>query len=122
MKKCIIHSLKGFTSIIEIECEVLSRSECPFPFLHDGEYAVKILAPQTLCDKLVDGKLAPAIWCSWALYDSVEECLSIHERDTRASLLRTRRKQKLQDVSVVASVSDEEIVETMSQVKIVKLV
>lgn len=117
----VIYSFKGDTSIMEVECQRLTQTECPFPSMKEGEWAAKILKPQSLWDKLPSGKLVPSIWCGWAFYNSAEECREKFEASTRMSILRSKSKRKLKDPEIVVEVTEEEVTAVMDKVKTVYL-
>lgn len=81
MRKFIIQSKKGKTSVMEVECELISALEDPsVMWLRADEWKAKILLPTSLhmkVEKNIDGKkeiiLEPDVWCWHAFYSSLEE-------------------------------------------------
>lgn len=81
MRKFVIQSKKGATSIIEVEIEVLP-SMCE-PGLKPGEWRARILRPTIFHmkqEKIVDGKkevvLEPDAWCWHAFYEDKVQALT----------------------------------------------
>jgi len=81
MRKFIIQSKKGKTSIIEVEVEIISSLEDPSVlWLKAGEWRARILQPTSFhqrIEKVVDGKkevvMQPDVWCWHSFSDSIEE-------------------------------------------------
>ena len=122
MRKFVIHSFKGATTIMEVECEILSRHMFT---LKEGEWMGQITAPQSLHEKQADGSLKPAVWCWWAFHDTVEECMEKIEQDARSSIARAHHKMGLRSDTPVVPLTDEEleaqVAEAMSKVQVVRL-
>jgi len=96
MRKFTIHSKKGKTTIMEVECEIILALEDPSVLwaLKPGEYRARILAPESFhqkVEKVVDGKkefvMVPDIWCWHALYESVEEARGVCESFIRSEMV-----------------------------------
>lgn len=83
MRKFIVQSKKGSTSIIEVEVELVTPVEDPsVMWLPPGEYKARIMEPKSLyikVDTMVDGKketiMVPDMWFSHAFYDSYAAAL-----------------------------------------------
>jgi len=78
MRKFTVQTIKGETSIVEVEIEILSGL-CE-PGLQPGEWKARILKPDTFHmkrERVVDGKkevfYEPDIWCWHAFYDTKED-------------------------------------------------
>jgi hypothetical protein len=92
MKKFVIHTLKGKTSIFEVECTPLTPGDDPYvAWLIYGEYRARIDAPASLFDK-IDGKMVAPVWHSFVFFDTLEDAKSQANKDVRAMLERNKRK------------------------------
>lgn len=120
MKKFVIYSSRGKTSIIEVECEIIPIMDHYFAGLKDDEWVAKISKPESLLERSIDKKIIQPVWCWWAFYNSVEECLSSLRESTKESLLRSKRKSK--DPELVIDVTEEELDVVMSSIKKVFLI
>jgi hypothetical protein len=122
MRKFVIHSFRGATTIMEVECEVLSRHMFT---LKEGEWMGKITAPESLFEKQGDGSLKPPVWCWWAFHETAEECMVKIEQDARSTIERARHKMGLRSDTPVVPLTPEEleveITETLSKVQVVRL-
>lgn len=114
MKKFVIHSTRGKTSVMEVECEKLSRMDHFHMGLKEGEWMGKITAPQSLFEKTLDGKLVPPVWCWWAFYETAEEYLASIKKSAVATILRTKAKRKSSEPDLVVEVTEEELSEISS--------
>jgi len=103
---------------MEVECEVLPHHTFT---LREGEWMGKITAPESLYEKQSDGSLKPPVWCWWAFFETAEDALARVEQDAREGLARAKRKQAIKDETVDQSISEEEIVELISKVQVVRL-
>src|SRR5574339_900448 len=107
MRKFVIHSFRGATTIMEVEVEVMPKS---FGYtLQDGEWMGKITAPESLHEKQADGSLKPSIWCWWAFHDTAEECMEKIEKDARSSAIRARHKMGLRSETPIEPHTPEEL-------------
>lgn len=81
MRKFVVYSVKGLPIIMEIECEQVTPMHDPSILwsVKPGEYRARILAPKNFTEK--DGK--PAVWCSFAIYDTLEIAKEMNEKLTR---------------------------------------
>jgi hypothetical protein len=122
MKKFVIHSHKGDTTIMEVEVERLSPH---LFFLKEGEWMGKITAPQSFYEKQSDGSLKPTVWCWWAFHDTVEECQEKIEQDARSSIARAHHKMSLRSETPAEPLTPEElevqVLETINKVQVVML-
>jgi hypothetical protein len=122
MRKFVIYTFKGDTSIMEVEVEVLSNH---LFFLKEGEWMGKITAPKSLYEKQADGSLKPAVWCWWAFHDTVEECMTKMEQDAHATIARARNKMARHSEAPVATLTPEEeaaeVAESLSKIRVVML-
>lgn len=124
MRKFTIHSKKGKTAIMEVECEIILALEDPSVLwsLKPGEYRARILAPASFhqkVERVVDGKkesvMVPDIWCSHAFYESIEEARSVCERFIRSEMVDfALRKHR-------APATEEEVQAAISAVEVVML-
>ena len=72
MRKFVIQLVKGSTSIVEVEYELMSKH---YDYaLQEGQWKGKITAPTFLYEKDMNNKLVTPIWCWWAFHDSVDNC------------------------------------------------
>lgn len=81
MRKFVVHSVKSSSVIMEIECDRVTPMQDPSVLwsLLPGEYRASILAPKIFVEK--NGK--PAVWCSFAIYDTLEIAKAMFEKLTR---------------------------------------
>lgn len=97
MKKFVIISIKGATSIKEVECSVVTPLHDPsVSFLPPGEYKVEILKPVSLWDKNPDNSFTAPLYFSHSLFDTVEAARAVAERDMKVSYERTCHKCKME--------------------------
>ena len=72
MKKFVIHTTKGLSSVIEVECEEVNPLDDPMlMMLPKGEGKLKITTPSNL---------AGQIWYSLFFYNNKEEAMKEMER------------------------------------------
>lgn len=131
MRKFIINSVRGSTSIMEIECQKIFD-----PFLKSGEYKVKVITPASLGEKKLDGTFECPIYYWHGLFGTAEEAMDRVERDIRFELGRVKTKKISQDILKLDSIpakeemkkllseavsSDEEVYKALGEVKIVLL-
>lgn len=122
MKKFVIHSRKGTTSIMEVECELVQAIEDPsIMWLPAGEYRARVLEPAALhqkIEKLVDGKkvvtLVPDVWCSHSFYSSLEEAKVQGERLVRHGFEFALRKHG-------TAFTEEDVQSALAAMKVVML-
>ena len=115
MKKFIVHSQRGF-SIMEVEGSVLTALEDPsVMWAPKGEYRLRITAPESLQEKYDDGSLRSPIYCSFALYETIDEAKEIAERYIRGGFAFEVRKGRL------TSYTEEEVQAEIAKIKIVML-
>ena len=120
MIKFIIRTVKGVTSIFEVECEEISFSEQPiYGWLKLGEWMGRITAPKILYENAPNGKLTPPIWCWHSFYHSLEEAQAV-TKDLVKSRIFYSKKELSSDYTSI-SVSDEEVDEALSKVQIIRL-
>lgn len=85
MKKFVINSKKGTTSIYEVECEKILPLEDPSALLLPiGEYKARILKPTFFHEKedsSIKAKLIPVVWQGYAFYDSLEAARAVAEKN-----------------------------------------
>lgn len=81
MRKFIVYSKKGKTSVMEVECELIHTLEdTSIMYLKSGEYKARILSPTLFHQKVEkiteDGKkittLVPDVWFSHSFYETIE--------------------------------------------------
>lgn len=111
MKKFTVRTVKGVTSIHEVELEILpSIGE---PGLKAGEWKARILKPDTFHmkrERVVDGKkevfYEPDVWCWHAFYDSKEEACAAATKLIEQEFEFNLRKYKTAytDVDVAAAI------------------
>lgn len=86
MRKFVIHSLKGATSIMEVEIKLVTGLEDPsVTWLPNGEYKAHVLKPVSLMDKKVvvledkktETQLVPPVYYSHAFYETAEEAMEV---------------------------------------------
>lgn len=124
MRKFVIQSVKGSTSIVEVEYEVMPKY---YNYaLTEGQWMGKISAPTFLYEKDVNNKPVPPVWCWWAFHDSVEACTEYLKTNFRESIVRAREKQaRLSGVGsyelLTEAELDEKVAEALSQVRVIKL-
>jgi len=85
MRKFVINSKKGATSIYEVECEKITPLEdSSVLYSFNGEYKARILKPAIFHEKedsSTKAKLVPVIWHSYAFYDSLEAARAVAEKN-----------------------------------------
>lgn len=123
MRKFVIQSVKGSTSIVEVEYEVMPKY---YNYaLTEGQWMGKISAPTFLYEKDVNNKPVPPVWCWWAFYDSVEDCLAYLKINFGESIVRNREKKfRLAGISCELLTEEEvdiQVAEELSKVKVVML-
>jgi uncharacterized cysteine cluster protein YcgN (CxxCxxCC family) len=92
MKKFVIHTLKGKTSFIEVECIQLTPMDAPsVAWLPPNEYKARIEAPSILFEK-VDNRLEKPIWHSFAFFDTLKQAKERAAKDIRITLERNEKK------------------------------
>lgn len=107
MRKFVIQSVKGTTSIIEVEYELMPKY---YDYaLREGEWKGKITAPTFLYEKDVNNNLVPPIWCWWAFHDSVEDCMKYLQTTFRETIVRAREKQARREKTAYEPLSTEEL-------------
>lgn len=123
MRKFVIQSVNGSTSIVEVEYEVMPKY---YDYaLREGEWKGKITAPTFLYEKDVNNKLVPPIWCWWAFHDSVDSAMDYLKTNFRESIVRSREKKcRIAGVTCYPLTSDEldtAVKYLLDQVKVVML-
>lgn len=123
MRKFVIQSVKGTTSIVEVEYEVMPKH---YDYaLQEGQWKGKITAPTFLYEKDVNNNLVPPVWCWWAFHDSVEACIEYLKTNFKESLVRAREKSaRLQGIVFPPLTSEEldtAVKYLLDQVKVVML-
>lgn len=123
MRKFIVRSIKGITSIVEVEYEVMPKF---YDYaLKEGEWKGKITAPTFLYEPDVNNKLVPPVWCWWAFHDSVQTALEYLDTSFRDSFVRAKEKQARLSGEVYKPYSTQElnalVLEALDQVKVVML-
>lgn len=114
---CTKPGVKGLPSIVEVECEVFTPLLSP-----PGEFAARILKPEWLWEPtrvLQEGTLVevvmPPVYCSHAVYETVEAARDEARRQIRGGLEFEVRKGK------IASFTEEEFKIKCDQVQEVHL-
>lgn len=94
---CTKPGVKGLPSIVEVECEVFTPLLSP-----PGEFAARILKPEWLWEPtrtLQNGVLVdvdmPPVYCSHAIYETVEAARDVAHRQIRSSLEFEVRKGRI---------------------------
>jgi hypothetical protein len=123
MKKFVVQSVKGVTSIIEVEYELMPKY---YNYaLKEGEWMGKITAPAFLYVPDVNNKLVPPVWCWWAFHDSVGAALEYLDTSFRESFVRAKEKAARRAGEVYEPYSTTElntlVVESLDKVKVVML-
>ena len=94
MRKYIIHSPKGKTSIVEVECELISGLEDSSVMqFSNGEFKAKILAPNFLFELNNAGKSISPTYYSHAFYDNEVDAKVQAEKDIRSLFERDLLKK-----------------------------
>lgn len=111
MRKFIIQSGRGKTSVMEVECEIITAVEDPSVlWLEPGEYRARVVAPATLKEK--DGK-AP-IWYSYNFSDDLASARKKCESFVRGEFEFNLRKYGTE-------FTEEEVQKVLSEVETVML-
>lgn len=123
MRKFVIQSVKGLTSIVEVEYEVMPKH---YDYaLQEGQWKGKITAPTSLYEKDKDGNFVPPIWCWWAFHDSIEVCIEYLKDSFKESIVRTReKKSRIVGIACEPLTIEElndQVTEELSKVKVVRL-
>lgn len=123
MRKFVVQSVKGSTSIVEVEYEMMPKF---YNYaLKEGEWMGKITAPTFLYEKDHTNTLVPPIWCWWAFYDSVEACREYLSKNFGESIVRATEKQARLSKVAYVPMSEEDldnfVMGAMSQVKVIML-
>lgn len=113
MIKFVINQVKSKTSIVEVRCETVGKLESRL-FLHEGESAIKILAPEMLFEKQPDKSLKEPIWHSFAFYDTLDEALAAAKVDITITYERNCYKSKV-------DMLDSDLRDLYSSIEIVRL-
>jgi hypothetical protein len=115
MKKFIVSSRGAFV-IMEVEGEYVKPLEDPsVKWLPQGEYRFRIMKPSSLHEKLPDGTTTPAIYFSFALFDTVEDAKLIAEKYIRSGFDFEIRKGRL------TSYTEEEVQLELSKMGVQRL-
>lgn len=89
MRKFIYQSIKGKTSVIEVECIILFPvDDISVSWLPSGEFKARIMAPTFLLDKEKDGTLTQPVYCSHAFYDTARLAFEAAAKGLRGSMMR----------------------------------
>lgn len=123
MRKFVINVRKGTTTIMEVECEVVTPlQDSSIMFLKPGEWKGSITAPQSLMvrvEKIVDGKkesnFIPDVYCWHAFYDTVEAAQTEVAKMTRHEM-QVFAANKRRPVA-----TEEEVQAAIAEVKVVML-
>lgn len=107
MRKFVIRSTKGSTSIVEVECEVMPKFYSYS--LKEDQWMAKITTPTFLYEKDFNNKLVPPVWCWWAFYDSVEDCLDYLKISFRESTVRQHQKRSRLFDTIYVPFTEEEL-------------
>lgn len=123
MRKFVVQSIKGITSIVEVEYEVMPKF---YNYaLKEGEWMGKITAPTFLYEKDHNNNLVPPVWCWWAFHDSVEASREYLDRSFRESVVRNGDKRARLAGETYVPMSEEDldnfVMGAMSQVKVIML-
>ncbi len=93
MKKFTIISKKGVTTLQDVEVEFITALEDPSVlWLKSGEYKVRVIKPESLYEKELDGSLTPPVWYWHAFYSCELTAREQAEKDIRHEMERTARK------------------------------
>lgn len=96
MKCFTIIFKKGKTLLQEVEAEVVTAMEDPsVMWLPVGECKMKIVKPESLFEKQLDGSLTPPVWHSHAFYTSEFIAREIAKEHIRHDMERVARKKDL---------------------------
>ena len=113
MRKFVVQSVKGVTSIVEVEYEVMPKY---YDYaLREGEWKGKITAPTFLYEKDVNNKLVPPVWCWWAFHDSVEAAMEYLKTSFTDSIVRAGQKQSRLAGTVYEPLTPEQLEASVTQ-------
>lgn len=123
MRKFVVQSVKGNTSIVEVEYEVMPKF---YNYaLKEGEWMGKITAPTFLYEKDHNNNLVPPVWCWWAFHDSVEASMAYLKTSFEESIVRAGQKQSRLAGAVYEPLTPEQLAasvnQTLSTVKVIML-
>lgn len=115
MKKFVINNGRQKTSIMEVECELVTALEDPSViWLPVGESKMRILFPTTFHEKRETG-LVPTVWYDHSFYNTVEEAKVVVEQNIRYTMVDfAKSKHQL-------AATEEEVQKTISEVEVVML-
>lgn len=123
MRKFVVYSRKGPTSILEVEVELITALEDPSIMwaLQPGEFRARILKPILFHQKIekeVEGKkevtLVPDVWYSHSFYETLEDAHAAAAKLARSSFEFELRKYG-------KAYTEEDIQAEVSTIKIVML-
>jgi hypothetical protein len=126
MRKFIVHPkpLPGYPtsfapSVIEVECQLITAMEDPsVMWLPVGEFKARILGPQFLLDQEAKAggviEYTCPIYCSHALFWTINQARAAAERMIRSEFERAQRKQGI-------SFTEEEVRDKFAQIKEIML-
>ncbi len=123
MRKFVVQSKKGKSSIVEVECEVIQGVEDPSVlWIPAGEYRARILSPETFHprkEQVVDGKpttvLTLDVWYSHAFYPSIEAAKLECEKSIRYELIQFAVSKHR------APATEEQVQEALSKIETIRL-
>lgn len=111
MRKFVIHSGRDKTSIMEVECQMITAIEDPsVMWIPKGEYRARILKPNTFTEK--DGR--SLVWYSIAFYDTLEVA-----KEASATLVRSSFEFELNKHSI--SYTEEQVQTAIDAVDVAML-
>lgn len=112
MKKFIVHS----QGIMQVEGEyVTPREDVSIMWMPKGEFKFRITAPALLLEKQQNGTLKEPIYCSFAIFDSVEDARAMSEKYIRGTFDFEIRKGRL------TSYTEEEVQAKLAEIKTIML-
>jgi len=92
LKKYIIQHKKDCTSVIEVECIIITALDDP-SVIWQKDNKLKITGPKTVMEKLPDGTIIYPIWWERAFYNLESEAIDQAKKDIKISLSRDPRYQ-----------------------------
>ena len=117
MRKFYLHYQKDSTSVVEVECEIITGMEDPsVMWLPPGEFRARVVAPTYLYERKKDSKeLIPPVWYTHAFYDSIELAMQQAEKDIRNGFERDIAKHKIE------SYTEEDVKAKLAEITVVML-
>lgn len=99
MRKFIIQTKKGVSSIQEVEIQLVTAMEDPSILwrMKPGEYLAKVLKPESMYEKQNDGRFTPPVLCWFAFHDSEEAAKAVAEKDHKREMERISGRAHLNE-------------------------